>query len=362
MNAWRKKTVMAVLAMLVAGDSLAAQGGSDTLEAQQLRTAVISEVIGRFAPSMEASWAGRMQSRLAGLSESQLTLARRAQSAAELELLFTQAPLGAGTSLASFAASGRASLAMAAKPKASPGSSPTSYDDLVFTAVNPCRIYDSRFAVAPIEGSPGAPWPANTSRTFGVGPYTDYSFQGGQATSCLGSLGGSSQVAAIVGSVSTVSQTAPGYLVFYSAGGTNPNPYGVAQYYQPGVVLTSFVVMPTDLINPVYTTGFSGQASTHVIIDVVGYFAAPKAVALDCTIVNGTDTALPASSTGTNAFSPSCTAGYSKVSTYCRTNSFGASLSGFNQPADGGVCNFKNDTTSATTVRADSVCCRVPGR
>src|SRR5687767_5948702 len=99
MSKWRTNTIMAMLAMLVAGESLAAQGGADTVEAQQLRLAVVSEVINRFSPSMEASWAGRMRSRLAGLSEAQLTLAQRAQSAAELELLFLQAPLGAGTSM-----------------------------------------------------------------------------------------------------------------------------------------------------------------------------------------------------------------------------------------------------------------------
>ena len=74
--------------------------------------------------------------------------------------------------------------------------------------------------------------------------------------------------------VSTVAQAGAGYLTFFSAGAPNPGASSVSQWYQPGYVQTSFVLIPSDLVGAVSASGFS-SATTEVIIDVAGYFAAP---------------------------------------------------------------------------------------
>jgi hypothetical protein len=354
--------------MLFAGAAAAAVplDESTSVARAMERSTLIGSIVNRF--QADKDWSPRYLQKLNALSDARLGIADRATSFQELDSVLVEAPFASGTGLGALRANRPGNVSfMAGKDasvsKASPGGNPTSYDDLVFTAVAPCRIYDSRFSTAPVDGSlPGAMWPANTNRTVAVGPYPGgYAFQGGQATACLGGLGGTSEVAAIMGSVSTVSQTGQGFLVFFSAGSPNPSPYGVVQYYQPGYVQTSFVVMTTDLIDPVWTQGYSGQASTHVIVDVVGYFARPKAVALDCTIVNGTDVPIAAGATA-NAAAPACAAGYTKVTDFCRTTSFGTVVAGFNQPSDGGYCNFSNPTAGPVTVRHDVQCCRTAGR
>jgi hypothetical protein len=227
------------------------------------------------------SWSRTYSAKFSRLSDAQLALARQANSLDELDLLFVASPISDGARFDSI--TGDLPNGIRVVPpkgtnlsKSNPVTSPALYNDLVFTAVQPCRIYDSRFSTAPINGTPGAVWPANTVRTLSVGPEVSYAFQGGQAVNCTGTLATGGTIAAAMTAVSTVNQSGAGYLVFYSSGGTNPNPYGVAQWFQPGYVQTSFVVMPTDMISDVFSNGFIGNASSHVIVDLVGYFAKSK--------------------------------------------------------------------------------------
>lgn len=154
--------------------------------------------------------------------------------------------------------------------KSTPASDPAAYADLTFTALTPCRLYDSR----PTQGGAGS-WVAGSTNTINIGPNLSYAFQGGSATSCgISSLVGPGRIAAVLASVSTVNQAGAGYLAFFSHGAVNPFPYGVTQAYQAGSVQTSFVVIPTDLVGAVLASGYT-TAQTNVIIDVVGYFAPP---------------------------------------------------------------------------------------
>jgi hypothetical protein len=161
-----------------------------------------------------------------------------------------------------------------------------------------------------------------------------------------------------MGSVSTVSQSGQGFITMFSFGSTNPSPYGVVQYYQPGYVQTSFVVMSTDMADPVKTTGYSGQASTHVIVDVVGYFARPKAVALDCTLTVPVSVSIPASS-NVSVFASSCPAGYTPVGVQCGTDSYLTWLAANN---DTQHCAYHNSDGSAHNINATAKCCRSAGR
>jgi hypothetical protein len=225
------------------------------------------------------NWALRNLAKFSRLTPERAALAQRAATLGELDALLVSAPIADGTSLELLLASKPGNISMVAA-KTSPAASPTSYADLSFTALTPCRILDSRT----VYGGTG-PWAANSTNTIKIGPYpaagggyaTGAGAQGGSATGCaLDTLAGSGEIAAIMTAVSTVSQTGAGYLTFFSYGTANPAPYGVSQWFQPGYVQTSFVVMPTDLAGSVATQGFAGNNGAEVIIDIVGYFAKIK--------------------------------------------------------------------------------------
>jgi hypothetical protein len=301
------------------------------------------------------NWSLRNAPKFARLTDAQLQLAQRAETIGELELLFIDAPLRDGTSLGSLARHLPGNLTIvsrdtAARPKADPTGSPTLYDDLVFTAVTPCRIYDSRLS----EGF----WNANTTHLVRIGPYSDYSNQGGQAVACLGSLVENGQIAAVMTSVSTVNQTGAGYLVFFPSGAANPNPYGVAQWFQPGYVQTSFVVMPTNMIGPVWSEGYIGNAGSHVIVDVIGYFAQPKAVALDCILTGPASLPISAGASVT-VYANACPAGYTSVGIQCGSDSY---LTWLAANSEFDHCAYHNSDVSTANVRAYAKCCRTAGR
>ena len=199
----------------------------------------------------------------------------------ELELLLVKPPVPGGSRLGLVLASqppGISMLGAGTHAKSSPATAPAAYADLVFTAVTPCRILDSRVS----QGGTG-PWPSGSTNSLKIGPYpsagggyaTGTGAQGGSATGCgLDALAGPGKIAVIMVAVSTVAQSGAGYLTFFSAGAPNPGAGSVSQWYQPGYVQTSFVLIPSDLVGAVSASGFS-SATTEVIIDVTGYFAAP---------------------------------------------------------------------------------------
>src|SRR5687768_13959282 len=267
MHTKKKYFACAALAgLLLNPQATIAAPGAKTVHSQKARVDLISDITQSWqdrilseglAVDNPKSWARRMQPKLARLSDEQLRMAERAQSLEELELLFMESPIAHGAKWADVFANPPGNLTLmtsgvTAKAdtgvSSDPVANPDLYRDLVFTAVQPCRIADSRFSTSPAAGL----MPANSTRTVRVGPYATYATYGGQATPCLGAVGTGNMPAAILAAVSTVNQTGAGYLVFYSSGGTNPNPYGVAQWFQPGYVQTSFVMIPTDLIDPTW--------------------------------------------------------------------------------------------------------------
>jgi hypothetical protein len=288
--------------LAVAGIAEARLDATTTLEAQQARANLISDIVrnwqtrfGMEKAGSPTALAAQYKARLESLSDERLDLASRSGSVEELDLLFVQAPIASGMTLGNLMSNRPGNVVMPVTgsgkttkadgdTQGSPATDPDRYSDLVFTAVTPCRIYDSRFNTENIDGKPpNARWPVSLVQRVRIGPYPDYTPYGGQATACLGTSGAGTQnppsrIAALMGAVSTVNQLGAGYLIFWAFDAANPNPYGVAQWFQPNIVQTSFVVMPTDIINPVWSNGVAGNAATHVIVDVVGYFHKPKVV------------------------------------------------------------------------------------
>jgi hypothetical protein len=307
------------------------------------------------------TWALRNMPKFASFSAERFELARQVTDIQELEAMLVSAPIASGTGLGLLMANPPGNVALNAVAKSDPGSSPTTYSDLEFTMVNPCRIYDSRVS----QGGAG-PWVNGTPRVVRIGPYpaagggyaTGNGAQGGSATGCgLDALAAGSDIKAVMMAVSTVNQTTNGYLTFYPATLADPSLTVVSMWYRSGNIQTSFVVSPTDSVAPVWVRGVSRQANTEVIIDIVGYFAKAPSVALDCTTVGGAAVAAAAGSTNTYAAAPACAAGYSRVSFGCSTSSNNTLLLGL---VDG--CFFNNAGGGAASVSAISNCCRIPGR
>jgi CubicO group peptidase (beta-lactamase class C family) len=108
-------------------------------------------------------------------------------------------------------------------------------------------------------------------------------------------------------------------------------------------------------------------SATHVVIDVLGYFAAPAATALECTIVS-TSTILGSGATSFYG-APDCPAGYFLTGGGAGTNSTADTgvyvvntLPIISAGASGWRCSQTNTNTSPRTVFCYSHCCRVPGR
>lgn len=322
------------------------------------------------------NWGLRNLTKFSQLSPERLALAQKATSLAEVEQLVQSAPIPDGAPLDLLLATQPGTVTMISAGtdqlsnpstrlalKSNPTASPTLYSDLVFTALTPCRILDTR----PSQGGAGI-WTAGSTNIVHIGPYANFIPFGGSATDCgLSALATTGQIAAIMASVSTFNQAAAGYLTFFSNGAPNPAPYGVSQSYNASPVqgiLSSFVVMPTDLLGVVYSAGYT-SAQTDVVIDVVGYFATPKAVALDCNSTQSAAVAVPVSVW--TSIDATCAAGYALTGGGYDTNEGTLGYPGVwitSIPANATTWRVwvDNQAAGARSVYAYARCCRVPGR
>jgi hypothetical protein len=138
--------------------------------------------------------------------------------------------------------------------------------DLVYTPITPCRIVDTRIASA------GA-FVANEERSF-IGWGANFAAQGGAANPC--GLPLSTDNAALAVNFAIVSPIAAGYITAFPANAAT-KPLAATLNYSAGDIKANNTVLKLS-----QTTGtgphfkiFSTSAS-HLIADVVGYYAKPK--------------------------------------------------------------------------------------
>ncbi|MBL8262391.1 MAG: hypothetical protein JNM58_08200 [Xanthomonadaceae bacterium] len=217
--------------------------------------------------------------------------------------------------------------------------------DLVYTPIQPCRIVDTRV-------TPQGAIPANSIRSF-VALNLDYSGQGGSATDC--GTGGTSLVGAVALNVTAVTPGGAGYATVFPYATTQPQTSSVN--YTAGAIVNNAII--TRIPNPLTNSDFTIYtfAQSHFVVDIVGYFSAPQATALQCVQSAIGTVDIPAGGTATT-FSPACPAGYAKVSNSCDTTSTSAYLT---ISAIGG-CQARNTSASLQQLNTQSTCCRVPGR
>lgn len=219
-------------------------------------------------------------------------------------------------------------------------------NDLVYTPVQPCRIIDTRSTAAGVI-------PAAGTRSFVAINASNFTSQGGSATNC-GTLGLNATAVAV--NFTAVFPTGQGFLTVYPFGTVQP--VAATMVYVPGNLLSNFSVV--QIPNPLSSFDFTiySNAQTHVVADIVGYFAPPVATALQCVdTANASVTGIVAGGTA-NAVAPACPTGYTQTATNCESSSWLVPFVFFHA----GTCSARNNDTTPQDIRASRTCCRVPGR
>jgi hypothetical protein len=146
--------------------------------------------------------------------------------------------------------------------------------DLVFVPVTPCRIVDTRYATntnqVPAVAA-NAAISANTTRSY-WGWYTTYLQQGGASTSC-GMLQ-SSDVAALAVNFTVVSPATSGYITAFPFAAAQP--VAATVNFGAGDVRGNFAVVKLNQATTTYDFSIYSTSTTHVVVDVVGYYAKPR--------------------------------------------------------------------------------------
>lgn len=219
--------------------------------------------------------------------------------------------------------------------------------DLVFTPVQPCRIVDTRIAQGAVA--------AGQVRSYRAAGRTSYTDQGGSATNC----GLENEVpGAVMLSVTAVAPAQAGYATVFTAGALVPGTASVN--YVAGAVVNNAVVVRVP--NPATTYDFSiySYAASDYVVDIIGYFAAPRATALSCVDSGTASTTIGIGATG-QVTAPACPPGYTATQLDCESGSWGMPII-FSSLRGGGICGARNNSNVASPLTASRRCCRVPGR
>jgi hypothetical protein len=229
-------------------------------------------------------------------------------------------------------------------------------NNLVYTALEPCRIMDTRNA----SGASGVQGPIIGGVLKHIPGFittgTNWS-QYGQ-TGTLSDCGLNSSVGSNIYAVAIVITILnPNFDAFLGVGDINnlaTTLSTVALNYTHGQGLSTSYIVPQVSGNTIYFA-LPGGLSANLIFDVVGYFDLSDATALDC--VNTAGTTLPIAAGGNaQPFAPGCAAGYTFVSTTCFADAYVVNLA-----ATVG-CAYHNWDSVAHNVTASATCCRVPGK
>ena len=234
-------------------------------------------------------------------------------------------------------------------------------NDLVYTPLTPCRIFDSR----PGSGVQGA-------GTGPLAPGTPVSLDvaGGAAASCAVPFPAAK---AAVLNIIAVSPAGAGNLRAWPWDLANPPPpnASVINYSNlPGLNIANGLLVPICNISTSTAGNCSDDlflradvSSTHVVIDVFGYLAAPVETALACTRVS-TPFSVPVNAQ-LNAGSGTCPAGTTLTGggieyLVADVGGVGARLLGSNPFANVWQCAGYNGGSVAWTGNCWAICCTVP--
>ena len=142
-------------------------------------------------------------------------------------------------------------------PAAGPNLTAPAAPDSVYRSMTPCRIVDTRYG--------GTILTANTVRSFAVRGSTGFPSQGGKTGGCAIPAAAT----AITASLTATAPAAAGYLHAWPTGQTEPNAtllnYGTSS-------ATAGQVVPLAAASPTPLTVKNYAGTTHLIVDVTGYY------------------------------------------------------------------------------------------
>jgi hypothetical protein len=221
-------------------------------------------------------------------------------------------------------------------------------DDLVYTPIAPCRIVDTRLATKyPHILAGGTVYLVDVDGA-------SFTTQGGNSSGCGIPFG----VARAVHMTLTVTNTQGGG--FFNAWGIDVQPLSSVIDYAPGSTVANTATIP---VLPGAGDDFSiySSAATSVVIDVVGYFAAPQATSLACTtVVNGPNVVTAGG--GWFSYFAVCPDVYHLTGGGFDFNVAGIFATGYPDNANNRfVATFITDSISGAGMTY-AQCCRVPGR
>jgi hypothetical protein len=221
--------------------------------------------------------------------------------------------------------------------------------DLVFTPVTPCRIIDTRNAGGIIA--------ANTGRQFQVN-MGNYSSQGGYAGSCNIPI----NPAAVAINVASTQQTGNGHIrVIVTGGGI---PLAAMLNYKAGTNISNAAVVRSLETGTDDIFIYSGVSATHVVVDIMGYFAAPQATSLDVYTTSAYVSIAPG--VYGSAYSPKCAAGYYAMGGGCTIQNDDRLHATRPYPTSGKPtsweCRIRNHLSTSQNLTSYVICARIPGR
>lgn len=219
--------------------------------------------------------------------------------------------------------------------------------DLVFTPLPSCILVDTRVF--------GGAFTAGVVRHYKAsGP--NFTAQGGSNTNC----GIPANVGTLLVSIQSVNATAKGYFRIWPYSTTMPAAsslsYGIGANAQNEII---------QKVSQGLTQDFSVQsaAASHLVVNVLGYFAAPEATALSCTqTANGSSLALSTATPSGMVSSPNCPSGYTRVALVPNMNGDFTNVLAVTPDNGSGSAWFRYIGSGNANVYVASRCCRVPGR
>jgi hypothetical protein len=225
--------------------------------------------------------------------------------------------------------------------------------DQTYTPITPCRVIDTRNA--------GGVIPANGSRNFEFTGRANFAFQGG-ASSCPG-LPLSGAVSAVALNVTVVFPNGDGFVTAYPFGQTRPLASTVN--YTSNDIRGNLALVPLGRsLSSDFEVSIYSFAQTHIVADMVGYFAPPQATSFDCT-AGDQDTVLIQPNSATT-FSAECFQDpgltYTVVGGGCDVASDNARIVKSYNTDLLHTCRVRNDSNTVIQATAIVRCCRVPGR
>jgi len=216
-------------------------------------------------------------------------------------------------------------------------------EDLVYTPLPSCVIVNTTK-----PGSGGAMTAGSARHLKASGP--SFVTQGGEDSNC----GIPTGVRALLVSVTSATPSTSGYFRLWPYGAGEPLAANMS--YTGGQLIQNEIVMATS-VGLVADFSVRSSGNSHLIVNVLGYFAAPIATALDCALGPQVETTVIAGATG--SISADCPAGYAQQ---VQLNCWSSSADGLLYRSWFDTCYYKNFGAATTTIFARSNCCRIPGR